>query len=108
MALQITKIDDKSDGFTVEFDVTTKYRRTFEARPSNVDQMSYARDQVAAIVPNSVVEKPEGVAVVAQPVPVTIPDAVVDLVPEPVAPAPAPTNQTPAPAPKAPAPAPTK
>jgi len=67
MAIQVDRIDDKSDGFTVDFTVVNKYRRTFPTRPVSIDQLSYARDQVQSIVTNPV-EKPDGVVIVAPPV----------------------------------------
>lgn len=82
MAIQITKIDDRSDGFTVEFTVSTQYRRTFPVRPPGADQMIYAREQVQTIVP-APVEKPAGVIVAVPAQPVAAPEPVVELQPEP-------------------------
>ena len=90
MALQITKIEDKADGFTVEFEVITRFRQTFAARPPAADQMVYAREQVAAIT-ETTVEKPEGVEVVKATVQaVARGDRVIDLsaAPAPILPAP--------------------
>lgn len=67
MGIQITKVDDKADGFTVEFTSITTYKRTFAPRPPGKDQMLYARENVQSIV-SSPVEKPEGVLVTNQPV----------------------------------------
>jgi len=62
MAIQVDRIDDKADGFTVEFTVVNKYKRTFPARTAGVDQLSYAREQVRSIVTNPV-ERPDGVVI---------------------------------------------
>lgn len=67
MAIQIDKIDDKADGFTVEFTVVNKYKRTFPTRGPGIDQLSYAREQVQSIVTNPV-EKPDGVVIARPPV----------------------------------------
>lgn len=64
MAIQIDRINDRSDGFEVEFTVVNKYKRTFPARPDGLPQMNYAREQVQSIV-NSPVEKPDGVIITA-------------------------------------------
>lgn len=69
MAVQITKIDDKFDGFTVEFTVTNTYRRTFDARPKDREAMEYAQANVNTLVPVAV-EKPVGVQVQVIPQPV--------------------------------------
>lgn len=67
MAIQVDRIDDKSDGFTIEFTVVNKYRRTFDIRPVGIDQLSYANQQLKTIV-TAPVEKPDGVVIVAPPV----------------------------------------
>lgn len=90
MAIQIDKIDDKSDGFTVEFTVVNKYKRTFPTRPEGSNQLSYAREQVQSIVTNPV-EKPDGVVITAPAVVATEQPVVVDLDAKP-APAPAPVE----------------
>ena len=84
MAISVTRIDDKSDGFTVDFTVTNTYRRTFPTRPEGRDQNLYARECVQGVVAGPV-EKPEGVVVVPpQVTAVTNPNAVINLDPEPV------------------------
>lgn len=87
MAIQITKIDDKADGFTVEFTVTNTFKRTFAARPNGEEQMNYARTQTAALV-NATVERPEGVQVVVQPEQPPVPPQIIDLNPAPAPPEP--------------------
>lgn len=95
MATQITKIDDKSDGFMVEFTVVNTYRRTFDARPEGRDQMIYARECVQGVTKNPV-EQSQGVYVVPKPAqsPVIGTDEVVELTP-PAPPEP-PAEPTPA------------
>lgn len=91
MAIQITRIDDKSDGFTVDFTVINTYRRTFPAREAGKDQNVYARESVASIVQGPV-EKPEGVIVVPKPVTATEANTVIDLDTQPASePVPEPT-----------------
>ena len=98
MSINVTRIEDNSDGFTVDFTVVNTYRRTFEVRPEGTDQMVYARNCVKSIV-NSPVEKPEGVIVKTPPVIAQdAPEPPIDLTPPapPVAP-PAPPAEPPAP-----------
>jgi len=80
MAIQVDRLDDRADGFTVEFTVVNKYKRTFPARPAGRDQLLYAREQVSTIVTNPV-EKPDGVVIASPPVVATINEqpTVVDL-----------------------------
>jgi len=89
MAIQVDRIDDKADGFTVEFTVVNKYKRTFATRPAGIDQLSYAREQVQSIVTNPV-EKPDGVVIVAKPVVAEINEQPtvtdLDVIPEPETP----------------------
>lgn len=93
MAIHVTRIDDKSDGFTVDFTVTNTYRRTFPARAEGRDQNLYARECVQSVV-SGPVEKPEGVVVVPPKVTaVTDANAIINL---DEAPAPV-DNLTPAP-----------
>jgi len=100
MATTILRVDDKSDGFTVEFTVSNTYRRTFEPRPADREAMAYAREQVTVLVPG-VVETPTGVIVQTQVIP-EIKEPVIDL---PATPAPAPA---PSPGPGRPAPSSTR
>lgn len=79
MAIHITRIDDKADGFTVEFTVVNTYKRTFPARDPGKDQSLYARESVQGLV-TSPVEKPDGVVIKVQPVVAAVDEnAVVDL-----------------------------
>lgn len=87
MAITITKVDDKAEGFTVEFTVISQYRTTFPARPPGAEQMQYARAQVQAIVPQPV-EKPEGVAIVPPVLKVEAIEPVIEVQPEPALAAP--------------------
>lgn len=89
--IQVTKIDDKSDGFTVEFTVSNQYKQTFPARPAGLDQNTYARDSVRGIVGAAVVEKVEGAVVSLDPVVPPKPEPTIELV------APAPVEIPPAP-----------
>ena len=66
MPIQLTKIDDKADGFSVEFTVSNVYKRTFDPRPESKDQMIYARECVQGIT-KSPVENAAGVYVVPKP-----------------------------------------
>jgi hypothetical protein len=79
MAIQLTKIDDRSDSFAVEFSVVNTYKRTFPPRDPTKDQVLYARECVQSIVSNPV-EKPDGVIIKTQPVPVVVDEnKVIDL-----------------------------
>lgn len=84
MAIQIDRIDDKADGFTVDFTVVNKYRRTFPVRPEGEHQLNYARAQVQSIVTNPV-EKPDGVIIAAPAVVASVNEqpVIVDITPVP-------------------------
>lgn len=83
MAVTISSIDDKVDGFRVEFTVTTQYSQKFAPRPANINQMDYAREQVEAVV-TVPVEDARGVIVVPKPVLVRAADTRIDRTPEAV------------------------
>ena len=79
MAIQLTRIDDRADGFAVEFTVINTYKQTFPARTPGKDQTLYARECLQSIVTNPV-EKPDGVIIKTQPVPVVVDEnKVIDL-----------------------------
>lgn len=78
MSVHITLIDDKDDGFTTEFTVTTRYKRTFEPRPAGMDQGLYARQSVELLIEEPV-EITAGVTIKSQPAVIITAEEIIDL-----------------------------